>query len=218
MIIMREQFAAAVPRANVSEWLGPIKLALEEFSTTDPRDVAAFLATCAHEATNFTQLVENLNFSQRLSNIWKRYSSTGRRGGPPNALAMRLARKPKAIANNVQADRFGNGNEASGDGWRCRGRGIIQLSGRANYSDAARALVIDFVTRSELMEESSNAARTTGYWWSRNGASRHGAVGNMLAVPRLVNIDNANSTAMPHGWNDRRERYDLALAAVGSVA
>ncbi|SMG09142.1 glycoside hydrolase family 19 protein [Paraburkholderia susongensis] len=218
MILTRELLAAAVPRANVQQWLDPINTALDEFSISDPRDIAAFLATCAHESTNFTQLVENLNYgAQGLSNTWERYSSTGKRGGLPNALAKRLERRPEAIANNVYANRLGNGNEASGDGWRYRGRGIIQLTGRANYTDAARALVIDIVTRPDLVEEPRNAARTAGYWWSRNGASRHGAAGDMLAVSRLVNIGNANSTATPHGWNDRRERYDLALVSLTGV-
>lgn len=219
MILSPAQFAAALPRVNLNAWLDPVNDTLAEFGIDTPADIAAFLATCAHESGDFRLLVENLNYSaQALANTWpNRYSSTGRSGGAPNALASRIARNPEAIANNCYADRMGNGNEASGDGWRYRGRGLIQLTGRANYADAASGLRADYVQRPSLVEMAPDAVRTAGYWWARNGASRHGAAGDMLAVSRLVNIGNAASAATPNGWTDRRERYDVALASITSM-
>lgn len=220
MILSPQQFAAALPRVNLNAWLDPVNDTLAEFDIDLPSDVAAFLATCAHESGDFTQLVENLNYSaQALANTWpNRYSSTGKSGGAPNALANRIARNPEAIANNCYADRMGNGNEASGDGWRYRGRGLIQLTGLSNYADATRGLRTDYVAQPWLVEFAPDAVRTAGYWWARNNASRHGAIGDMLAVSRLVNIGNAASLATPNGWADRRNRYSLALASVVGMA
>lgn len=220
MMLSREQFAAAVPRVNVDMWLGPVNDTLAEFSIIAPPDIAAFLATCGHESANFTQLVENLNYSaQGLANTWPtRYSSTGKSGGAPNALANHLARNPEAIANNCYANRMGNGNEASGDGWAYRGRGAIQLTGLANYAEATSALRVNYIAHPALVEQAPDAVRTAGYWWATNKASRHGARGDILAVSRLVNIGNAGSTITPIGWDDRRARYDLALTAVSGYA
>ena len=220
MILTREQFAAAVPRVNIDTWLGPVNDTLVEFGIDTPADIAAFLATCAHESADFTRLVENLNYSaQGLADTWPtRYSSTGRSGGATNALANRLARNPEAIANNAYANRMGNGDEASGDGWAYRGRGLIQLTGLANYAAATSGLRVNYVAQPSLVEHAPDAVRTAGFWWSTNNASRHGARGDILAVSRLVNIGNAGSTATPIGWDDRRSRYDIALAVVGDLA
>jgi putative chitinase len=221
MILTLEQLAAAVPNASAHAWLDPINLAIDEFAIDDPRDVAAFLATCAHESADFTRLVENLNYSaDGLANIWPMRYSTGMRTRAgryiPNALATTLARRPEAIANNAYANRLGNGNEASGDGWRFRGRGIIQLTGRANYAAASFVLGADFVATPALVELPLNAARTAGWWWAANRASRY--AGDMLAVSKLVNLGDARAAALPLGWNERSERYTLALASIGGQA
>lgn len=109
----------------------------EEIDT--PARRAAFLAQVGHESSQLTRLVENLNYSaQGLAATWP-----GRYLGPdgqPNALALRLARNPQAIADNTYATRNGNGDEASGDGWRFRGRGLLQITGRANYRLVGEAL------------------------------------------------------------------------------
>lgn len=220
MILTLDQLAAAVPRANAHAWLDPINTAIDEFSIADPRDVAAFLATCAHESADFRQLVENLNYSaQGLANTWPtRYSANGRAGGTPNPLAQSLARNPEAIANNAYANRMGNGSEASGDGFRFRGRGILQITGKSNYASVGRALGLDLVGTPALLELPINAARSAGYWWESNRASLYGGAGDILAVSKLVNLGNARAAGWPIGWDDRQERFKLALASVGAVA
>jgi putative chitinase len=220
MILTLNQLARAVPLANAHAWLDPVNAALGEFSIDDPRDVAAFLATCAHESVDFTQLVENLNYSaDGLANTWPTRYSTGARTSAgryiPNTLATTLARRPEAIANNAYANRLGNGNEASGDGWRFRGRGIIHLTGRANYAEAGRALGLDLVGTPALVELPMTAARSAGYWWSANRASRY--AGDMLAVSRLVNLGHARAAGLPIGWKERSQRYTLALASIGAL-
>jgi len=97
---------------------------------------AIFLGQCSHETGNWKHFEENLNYSaERLAKVWPhRYSENKE----PNELAKRLQRNPEMIANNVYANRMGNGSEESGDGWRYRGRGAIQLTGKFNYSEFSR--------------------------------------------------------------------------------
>lgn len=112
----------AGPRAGV--FVGALNRGMTRFGITSPVRVAAFLAQVGHESGQLTHLVENLNYSARsLAATWpSRYLGAD---GQPNALAQRLARNPRAIANNTYASRNGNGDEASGDGWRFRGRGLL---------------------------------------------------------------------------------------------
>jgi putative chitinase len=216
MLITATQLLAAVPRANVAEWLGPVTDAMSEFEIDTPSRIAAFLAQCGHESADFTRLVENLNYSaEGLAATWpSRYSSTGRAGGKPNALALRLHRKPEAIANNVYADRLGNGNEASGDGWRYRGRGLIQLTGRANVAAASQALNVDYLSNPDWLVIPVNAARSSAWWWHANRVNSVADAGDWLGVSRAVNLGNPRSTATPVGLDDRNARTYAALEAL----
>lgn len=123
-------FPNAGPQAGV--FVGALNRGMTRFGITSPVRAAAFLAQVGHESGQLTRLVENLNYSARgLAANWpSRYLGAD---GQPNALAQRLARNPRAIANNAYASRNGNGDEASGDGWWYRGRGLLQITGRANY-------------------------------------------------------------------------------------
>lgn len=114
-----------------------LKLAVKYLGLSRERG-AHFFGQLAHETANFTLFVENLNYSaQSLANTWpKRYSVDSRkRPLTPNDLANSLSRKPQDIANNVYANRMGNGDSSSNDGWNYRGRGAIQLTGRTNYQN-----------------------------------------------------------------------------------
>ena len=117
-----------------------------------PRRVAAWLATLAHESARFTRLVENLNYSaEGLAATWPaRYADMT---GQPNATAQRIARKPEDIANLTYAGRLGNGSAGSGDGWRYRGRGLIQITGRANYARSGAELGLDLINKPEQIEQ-----------------------------------------------------------------
>lgn len=150
-----------------------------------PARVAAFLAQVGHESGGLVRLVENLNYSaQGLANTWpNRYAEAGR----PNALAHRLARNAKAIANNCYADRMGNGPEASGDGWTFRGRGLIQVTGRANYAEAGRALGLDLITYPELLEQPAGAARSACWFWQARGCNELADADQFLQITRRIN-------------------------------
>jgi putative chitinase len=219
MQISAAQLLAAVPRANVAVWLAPVNDAMSEFDIDTPQRIAAFLAQCGHESADFTRLVENLNYSaQGLANTWARYSASGRLGGPPNSLARRLERQPEAIANNVYANRLGNGDEASGDGWRYRGRALIQITGLDNVRAASKALNVDYVSNPDWLELPVNAARVSAWWWDANRVNAVADVADWLGVSRAVNLGSHRSTGTPHGLDDRNARTYAALDALQDMA
>lgn len=169
-----------------------------------PARIAAFLAQVGHESGGLVRLVENLNYSaQGLAATWPN------RYGGPNALAHRLARNPQAIANNCYADRMGNGPESSGDGWRFRGRGLIQVTGRDNYTSAGRHLGLPLVDQPELLEQPEPAARSACWFWQEKGCNELADADQFLQITRRIN-------GGTHGQAERvaqRERIIRALRA-----
>ncbi len=127
-IITQQQLQELLPgNPYLSYWTDALNKILPEYEINSSLRVAAFLAQCAHESGNFKFLTENLNYRwESLRKVFPRYF-------PTDELAQQYARQPEKIANRVYANRMGNGDEASGDGWRYRGRGLIQLTGKDNY-------------------------------------------------------------------------------------
>lgn len=172
-VVTLEHLKAICPRTpagKLAEFVEPVNSSIEEFGV---QRVADYVAQWAHETLGFTKLEEDLRYSAaRLAQVWKRYAENPqdpvamRR---PNELAHRLAGNPEALANNIYADRMGNGNEASGDGWAFRGRGGPHLTGRDNYTRAAAALGVDIVTNPDLLLDPSVAMRAAGWFWQANG-------------------------------------------------
>lgn len=148
--------------------------------------IAAFLAQVGHESGGLVRLVENLNYSaEGLAATWpNRYANADK---TPNNLARKLARRPEAIANNCYADRMGNGPEASGDGWRYRGRGLIQVTGRANYADAGKALLLPLIDEPHLLEQSGPATRSACWFWRAKGCNELADAGDFLGITRRIN-------------------------------
>jgi putative chitinase len=136
---------------------------MEEFDISSPVRMAAFLAQVAHESSELRTLAENLNYSAAgLRATWpKRFTS--------DAQAQFYARQPERIANFVYASRLGNGDEVSGDGWRFRGRGLIQLTGRSQYRSAGAALKLPLEAQPELLEQPEPAGRSAGLFWLSHG-------------------------------------------------
>jgi putative chitinase len=197
-------------------WLGPLQAACDRFEINTPLRVAAFLAEIGVESAGLNAHVENLNYgAQGLANTWDRYSVTGKRGGAPNALALRLNRNPQAIANNCYADRNGNGNEASGDGWMFRGRGPIQITGRANYTACAAAIGMDLVSHPELLEQPQAGALSAAWFWSVNHLNKFADAGQITAISKAINLGNPNSPATPIGQADRLAAYARAQKTLG---
>lgn len=143
----------------------------DRWGITTARQQACFIGQCGHESGNFTKLEEGLSYSaERLMKIWpKRF--------PTMEVAQRYARNPKALANNVYANRMGNRDEASGDGWRFRGSGWVQLTGHANFFHAGKALGVDFVKEPDLVRTPKYAALTAGWYWATHGCNEAAETG-----------------------------------------
>lgn len=161
--------AAGVPPTQARQFAEPLAIACSRFDIDTPARLAGFVAQCRVESANFTVLEENLRY--RSPEVLDR---TFRSVVGLEDAARLVKAGPQAIANRVYAGRLGNGDEASGDGWRYRGRGLKQLTGRANYADAARALARPYVERPDLVAMPLDACLTAAWFW-------HTIKGNLLA-------------------------------------
>ncbi|HOZ52619.1 MAG TPA: peptidoglycan-binding protein [Chitinophagaceae bacterium] len=142
-----------------------------KFNISNTLRLSHFLSQCAHESAGFKLTVENLNYSaQGLANTFpKRYSmNPNEMKKVPNNLALSLHRKPEAIANNCYANRNGNGNELSGDGWRFRGRGYIQLTGRSNYLAFDKLNDDDIISNPDLVA-TKYPLSSAAFYFDKNG-------------------------------------------------
>lgn len=166
--------AAGVPALRAAQFIEPLNAACALFDITQPVNVAAFLAQICHETGNLANLVENLTYTDpiRIVRLFRTGFDANRNGlaDPPEIeFAKGFLRQPERLANRAYAGRNGNGAESSGDGWRYRGRGGFQLTGRANYAEAAAALQRDYVAKPDLVAEPSDAMLTSAWFWHRHG-------------------------------------------------
>lgn len=202
--------ALGVRHAHGQRFLPHLRIAARAFDIdTSPRRVAAWLATLAHESARFSTLVENLNYSaEGLAATWPaRYADMT---GQPTATAVRIARRPETIANLTYANRLGNAGPESGDGWRYRGRGLIQITGRDNYAASGEAIGLDLIDHPEQLEQPHYAALSAAGWWARKGCNPLADIGDMAEVTRRVN---GGLT----GLDDRLKLYSAALRYLGSA-
>jgi len=153
---------------NRRKYLGPLNAAMDRYGITNKHRIRAFLAQVGHESGQLKTAVENLKYSAAsLRAVFKKYF-------PTSALANQYARKPEAIANRVYANRMGNGNEASGEGWKYRGRGLIQITGKNNYDEASNKMYalpfgVDFVEEPELLQSPEYATQSAAWFWEHAG-------------------------------------------------
>lgn len=167
-------------------WAIALDHACVRFGITNEARVSHFLATTLHETGNFTKLVENLNYSpEGLLRTWpNRYTpEDAQRWG-------RTASHPadqRAIAERSYGGRIGNRPEGSGDGFFFRGRGLIQVTGRANYEAAAKGLGMSVVELPAWMETPIGAATAAAWWWKANGCNDLAEAGDIVALRRRVN-------------------------------
>jgi putative chitinase len=170
------------------------------FEITTPARVAGFIAQCQHESLDFTVLQENLNYSAKgLRGIFGKYF-------PTDEIAKQYERKPEMIANRVYANRMNNGSEASGDGFRFRGRGILQITGRANYTQCSRDLFGDdcLVENPDLLRQASYATLTACWFWHKNGLNQICDKGDIVLLSKRINGGTI-------GLEDRVKHWNIAL-------
>lgn len=187
--------------ARASEWITPLIKAMMKYGINTPARQAAFLAQIGLESAGLTRLSENLNYSaQGLANTWpSRYLDKVTK--KPNALALRLNRNPQAIANNAYASRMGNGDEASGDGWKFRGRSPKQVTGKANYIACGKALGIDLVSNPDLLLKPEWGAMAAAWFWHSNNLNAFADKGDFLSITKRI-----NGGTIGHDDNDRQDK------------
>ena len=161
----------------------PLSKLLPESGITDPKEIAEFCAQCAHESGGFRRLIENLSYSaEGLAKTWpNRFALADK---TPNLLAKDIARNSELIGNYVYANRMGNGNPDAGDGFKYRGRGIIQLTGKNNYQSAQDALGIECVDNPDMLTGIDCAARVAVWFWVKN---KCGKAPSFEAQTRIIN-------------------------------
>lgn len=188
MSITEQQLLQILPNARpvAGVFIPGLNSAMRRYQIHSVARMAAFLAQVGHESAQLTRLVENLNYDAAgLARVWpKRYA---RDDGKPNALAMNLARHPQAIANNTYADRNGNGNEASGDGWTYRGRGLLQVTGRANYRATGSGIGQPLEDVPDLLARPEFAALSAAWWWAGHGLNELADAGRFEDITRRIN-------------------------------
>lgn len=207
--------AAGVSKELAERWLPHVQAAFERFGINTERQVAAWIAQCAHESAGFKTLTENLNYSaDTMAAVWPgRFAVMGPDKKPakvkgknqPNKFALALHRKPEMIANAVYSNRMGNGNIESGEGWKFRGRGLKQLTGKFNHIQASKGLGVDLVTNPDLLLEPQWAALSAAWFWSENKCGPIADSGDFVALTKRINGGTI-------GLEDRQKRYKAVLA------
>lgn len=170
---------------------------LDKYEINTKNRLAGFLAQCGHESADFTVLKENLNYGAKgLLTTFKKYF-------PDEATALKYERKPEAIANRVYAQRMGNGNEASGDGWKHRGRGAIQLTGKDNYTRFAASVNKTIDETIAHLETLDGAIESACWFWKTNGLNAIADKDDVVAMTKRINGGTI-------GLADRKAHYEKA--------
>jgi putative chitinase len=163
------------------QWVDALNDTFQRFNIDTPVRQASFIGQCGHECGNFKVLEENLNYrAEVLMRLWKSRF-------PTIDIANEYARNPKKIANKVYASRMGNRDESSGDGFRFRGRGCIQLTGHANYFHAGKACGVDFVMEPDLVATPQYAAMTAGWFWDTHKLNQFADVRDFKTMTKKIN-------------------------------
>lgn len=185
VVITDEQLQSIMPQAypdKIDRYQPALNHQMEKYDINSPLRIAHFIAQIAHESSSFRFSSENLNYSaSALRSIFSKYF-------PTDELAEAYARQPEKIANRVYADRMGNGNEASGDGWRYRGRGLIQLTGTDNYTDCGKGIGLDLINDpDQLADDAEAAVASSGWFWNMRGLNKYADDDDILTITKRIN-------------------------------
>ena len=185
-----------------ADWVDALNETFTRFNLTTNNQKAMFIGQCSHECGNFRTLEENLNYrAETLMKLWpKRF--------PSLEFAKQYEKNPKKIANSVYASRMGNRDEASGDGYRFRGRGALQCTGHSTYFHAGKALGVDFVMQPDLVATPKYAALTAGWFWDTHKLNPPSDALDYQKVTRIINGGTI-------GLDDRIKHVQQALAVLG---
>jgi putative chitinase len=163
------------------KWLEPLKETFEKYGIDTTKRQAAFIGQCMHESGGFKLLQENLNYSAKaLMATWpSRF--------PTEEIANEYARQPEKIANKVYGGRMGNDVESSGEGWKYRGRGIKQLTGKENYERCGSVLGVDLVSNPDLLLDPKYATLSAGWFWNKHNLNDLADKGDIETMTKRIN-------------------------------
>jgi putative chitinase len=186
----------------IDQWYDALNAILPEYGINTPERVAAFIAQCAHESGGFKFLKENLNYkAESLLKVFPKYFKTLDE-------ARAYEKRPEKIANKIYGNRMGNGDESSGDGFRYCGRGLIQLTGKENYSWFAASLEIPVEEASEYLETFEGAVQSACWFWEENKLNQWADKKDILTLTKRINGGTI-------GLDDRIKHFNHALHVLG---
>jgi putative chitinase len=206
MELSKEQLKQLLPKnPYLDHWHNALSILFPDYEINTPQRMAAFIAQCAHESGGFMVLKENLNYkAATLRKIFPKYF-------PTDEMANKYASMPnkqEAIANLVYANRMGNGSPETGDGYRFCGRGLIQLTGRDNYTFFAGSLGISVEEASEYLATFEGAAQSACWFWETNNLNQWADKGDIVTLTKRINGGTI-------GLEDRIKHYEHALHVLG---
>jgi len=190
------------------EWFDALAEIMPKYEIDTPNRIAGFIAQCAHESNNFKSLEENLNYSEKaLNSVFGRYFGKGKRD------ASEYARKPEKIANYVYQDEFRTkrgamGNTSDGDGWRFRGRGLKQLTGRNNYTAFGKTVDLTAEEAADYVATEKGAVESACWFWNNAKLNKIADAGDIVKMTKKINGGTI-------GLEDRTKRWEKALAILG---
>jgi putative chitinase len=203
MEITQQQLSSMLPgNPYIEHWCEALNKILPDYEINTPARIAAFVAQTAHESGGYTALHENLNYkAESLCRVWPKYFNSGN--------ANDYAHQPEKIANRAYANRMGNGDEASGDGWKYCGRGLIQLTGRSNYQAFADGIETDIGEIPAFLQTFEGAIQSACWFWETNNLNKWADAGDIEKMTRIINGGTI-------GLEDRKRHYEHALHVLGA--
>lgn len=191
--------------ADAAAWADAALEILPKYEINTPNRIAGFFAQCGHESMNFTVLSENLNYrAETLEKLFSKYFSKAGRN------ASDYAKQPEKIANVIYANRMGNGDTASGEGFAFRGRGIVQLTGKDNYSAFALSIKMTLPDVIEYVQTKKGALESACWYWNSRKINAACDANDIVKMTKLVNGGTI-------GLDDRKKHYEQALAVLGGA-
>jgi putative chitinase len=199
MLVNSEMLRTITTPELADKWADALNETCERFAIDSPFRIAGFLSQTAHESGGFKFVKENLHYSAAsLMRVWaSRF--------PTIEIAQQYAMQPEKIANRAYCDRMGNGNEASGDGARYIGRGLIQLTGKNNYVAYSMACDNEALTKPEIVEQPKYAAESAGWFWSVNKLNTLADSQDVVGMTKRIN-------GGTHGLDDRQMKYSKIMS------
>jgi len=186
--------------AMAEKWCIPLQFVCKKYNINTPNRIAGFLAQVGHESGGFRFTVENLNYrAEALTRSWPTRF--------PPGVAESYAMQPERIANRAYSDRMGNGDEASGEGWLYRGRGLIQLTGKDSYAAFSLEADNEALIKPDLVAEPDLAALSAGWFWANKGLNIF--ADNKDIVGMTVKVNGGTN-----GLDDRQMRHSRLISCL----